>query len=32
MQGMDYSSAELIANLIAEVKSLRKRVADLEAA
>jgi hypothetical protein len=32
MQGMDYSSAELIANLIAEVKSLRKRVAALESA
>jgi hypothetical protein len=31
MQGMDYSSAELIANLIAEVKSLRQRVAALEA-
>ena len=30
MQGMDYSSAELIANLIAEVKSLRVRVAQLE--
>ena len=30
MQGMDYSSAELIANLIAEVKSLRARVAQLE--
>jgi hypothetical protein len=30
MQGMDYSSAELIANLIAEVKSLRQRVAALE--
>jgi hypothetical protein len=28
MQGMDYSSAEIIANLIAEVKSLRKRLAD----
>jgi hypothetical protein len=27
MQGMDYSSAELIANLIAEVKSLRARLA-----
>ena len=27
MQGMDYSSAEIIANLIAEVKSLRKRLA-----
>lgn len=32
MQAMDYSSAELIANLIAEVKSLRARVAALEAA
>lgn len=31
MQAMDYSSAEIIANLIAEVKSLRKRVAALEA-
>ena len=31
MQGMDYSSAEIIANLIAEVKSLRTRVAELEA-
>jgi hypothetical protein len=30
MQGMDYSNAELIANLIAEVKSLRARVAQLE--
>jgi hypothetical protein len=30
MQGMDYSSAELIANLIAEVKALRTRVAALE--
>jgi hypothetical protein len=30
MQGMDYSSAEIIANLIAEVKSLRARVATLE--
>jgi len=27
MQGMDYSSAEIIANLIAEVQSLRKRLA-----
>jgi len=27
---MDYSSAEIIANLIAEVKSLRARVAALE--
>jgi hypothetical protein len=32
MQGMDYSSAEIIANLIAEVKALRTRVAALEAA
>lgn len=32
MQGMDYSSAEIIANLIAEVKALRIRVAALEAA
>jgi hypothetical protein len=31
MQGMDYSSAEIISNLIAEVKSLRARVAQLEA-
>jgi hypothetical protein len=31
MQGMDYSSPEIIANLIAEVKSLRARVAQLEA-
>jgi hypothetical protein len=31
MQGMDYSSAEIIANLIAEVKALRVRVAQLEA-
>jgi hypothetical protein len=30
MQGMDYSSAEIIANLIAEVQSLRKRVFQLE--
>jgi hypothetical protein len=30
MQGMDYSNAELIANLIAEVKALRTRVAALE--
>jgi len=30
MQGMDYSSAEIIANLIAEIQSLRKRVAALE--
>jgi hypothetical protein len=28
MQGMDYSSAEIIANLIAEIQSLRKRLAD----
>jgi hypothetical protein len=28
---MDYSGAEIIANLIAEVKSLRARVAALEA-
>ena len=27
MQGMDYSSAEIIANLIAELKSVRKRLA-----
>lgn len=27
MQGMDYSSAEIIANLIAEIQSLRKRLA-----
>ena len=26
MQGMDYSSAELIANLIAEIQSLRQRL------
>jgi hypothetical protein len=31
MQSMDYSNSELIANLIAEVKSLRQRVATLEA-
>ena len=31
MQAMDYSNSELIANLIAEVKSLRARVAALEA-
>jgi hypothetical protein len=31
MQGMDYSSAEIIANLIAELQSLRARVAQLEA-
>jgi len=30
MQGMDYSSAEIIANLIAEIQSLRGRVAQLE--
>ena len=30
MQGMDYSNSEIIANLIAEVKSLRARVAALE--
>ena len=30
MQAMDYSNPELIANLIAEVKSLRQRVATLE--
>ena len=30
MQGMDYSSSEIIANLIAEIQSLRKRVAALE--
>ena len=30
MQGMDYSSAELIANLIAEIQSLRKRLTALE--
>jgi len=27
MQGMDYSSAEIIANLIAEIQSLRQRLA-----
>lgn len=32
MQGLDYSSAEIIANLIAEMQSLRLRVAALEAA
>lgn len=32
MQGMAYSSAEIIANLIAELQSLRKRVAQLEGA
>ena len=31
MQSMDYSSAEIIANLIAELQSVRKRLADLEA-
>jgi hypothetical protein len=31
MQGMDYSASEIIANLIAEVQSLRARVAQLEA-
>jgi len=31
MQAMDYSNSELIANLIAELKSLRQRVAQLEA-
>jgi hypothetical protein len=31
MQAMDYSNSELIANLIAEIKSLRQRVATLEA-
>jgi len=30
IQGMDYSSAEIIANLIAELQSLRARVAQLE--
>ena len=30
MQGMDYSSAEIIANLIKEVQLLRTRVTDLE--
>jgi hypothetical protein len=30
MQGMDYSASEIIANLIAEVQSLRARVAQLE--
>ena len=28
MQGLDYSSGEIIANLIAEIQSLRKRLAD----
>lgn len=32
IQAMDYSSAEIIANLIAEVQALRKRVAHLETA
>ena len=31
MQAMDYSNSELIANLIAEIQSLRKRLAALEA-
>jgi hypothetical protein len=31
MQAMDYSNSELIANLIAEVKSLRQRLSTLEA-
>lgn len=31
MQSMEYGSAEFIANIIAELKSLRKRVAELEA-
>ena len=30
IQGMDYSSSEIIANLIAEIQSLRKRVSALE--
>jgi hypothetical protein len=30
MQAMDYSSAEIIANLIAEIQSLRKRLTALE--
>jgi len=30
IQGMDYSSAEIIANMLAELKSLRARVAALE--
>jgi uncharacterized protein YceH (UPF0502 family) len=30
MQAMDYSAPELIANLIAEIQSLRARVAQLE--
>ena len=32
MQGMDYSAPELIANLIAEIQSLRARMAQLEGA
>jgi hypothetical protein len=31
MQSIDYSNAELIANLVAELQSLRKRIAALEA-
>jgi hypothetical protein len=31
MQGIDYSASEIIANLIAELQSLRARVAQLEA-
>ncbi|CAB4132800.1 Intramolecular chaperone auto-processing domain containing protein [uncultured Caudovirales phage] len=31
MQSIDYSNAELIANLVAEIQSLRKRLAALEA-
>jgi Chaperone of endosialidase len=31
MQSIDYSNAELIANLVAEIQSLRKRLATLEA-
>ena len=30
MQAMEYGSAEFIANIIAELQSLRKRVAELE--
>ena len=30
MQGMDYSNSEFIANIIAELQSLRARVASLE--
>ena len=30
MQAMEYGSAEFIANIIAELQSLRKRVAQLE--